>query len=179
MLTKADIEKYFIAEKQESIVFLMLGFAAIIAAMIFLFFIKNNFSRGAAIPALVIGMMMAVVGFTIYNRSDKDRARVVYAYDMNPYDLKNKELSRMQAVGKKFILYRWIEIVMLVTGIFLIIKFNNSNAKTNSWGGDAFWYGLGISLTIMAVAALCADYFAEKRAIAYTELLQRFVNTLH
>lgn len=100
MLTKTDIEKYFTAEKQESIVFLVLGIIAIATAIIFLFFIKNNCSRGAAIPALVIGLMMAIVGYTIYTRSDTDRIRVVYAYDMNPQELTTKELPRMQVVKK-------------------------------------------------------------------------------
>ena len=55
MLTKADIEKYFIAEKQESLVFLVIGIAAILLALIFYFAVKTQVFRGAAMPLLVLG----------------------------------------------------------------------------------------------------------------------------
>ena len=48
MLTKADIEKYFIAEKHESLVFLVIGIAVIILALIFYFTAKTQIYRGAA-----------------------------------------------------------------------------------------------------------------------------------
>lgn len=40
MFTKAVIEKYFNAEKQESLLFIILGVAAIIAGLFFLFVLK-------------------------------------------------------------------------------------------------------------------------------------------
>ena len=42
MLTKTDIEKYFFAEKQENLFFLMIGVIAILLAIAFNFFLKNN-----------------------------------------------------------------------------------------------------------------------------------------
>ena len=42
MFTTADKEKYFNAEKQESLLFVIIGIAAIITAIIFLFFIKTT-----------------------------------------------------------------------------------------------------------------------------------------
>ena len=66
MLTKADIEKYFIAEKQESLVFLVSGLVAILLALIFYFAVKSSISRGAALPLLVLGLMQAVAGYTVY-----------------------------------------------------------------------------------------------------------------
>ena len=47
MLTKADIEKYFIAEKQESLVFLVIGIAAIVLALIFYFTVKTQSLPGS------------------------------------------------------------------------------------------------------------------------------------
>ena len=45
MFTKADIEKYFNAEKQESLLFMLIGVAGIIAAFVFFFFLKTNFYK--------------------------------------------------------------------------------------------------------------------------------------
>ena len=42
MFNKADIEKYFNAEKGESFIFMAIGIIGIIAAIIFFFVLKTN-----------------------------------------------------------------------------------------------------------------------------------------
>jgi uncharacterized membrane protein len=170
MLTKTDIEKYFNAEKNESLLFILLGICAIITAIVFFFYLKNNWYKGAAIPLLVVGLMHLVVGTIIYNRSDKDRLRNVYAFDMNPEELRNKEIPRMEVVNKNFVVYRYTEIVLLLAGLGLFFYFNPNPDKR-------FWVGLGIALAIEAAVSLGADYFAEKRANVYTRQLMEFVKS--
>jgi drug/metabolite transporter (DMT)-like permease len=169
MFTKTDIEKYFNAEKAESWVFMAIGIAGIIAAIIFFFVLKTNFYKGAAIPLLLVGLLLGVVGYTVYKRSDEDRKRNVYAYDMNPAELKEKELPRMKTVMKNFVVYRWVEIFLLLAGAGLYIYF------IRDFKHD-FWRGLGIGLAVMALLALTADYFAEKRGTAYLKGIESFVN---
>jgi ABC-type xylose transport system permease subunit len=125
MFTKTDIEKYFNAEKGESWVFIAIGIAGIIAAIIFFLFIKTNFYKGAAIPLVLVGLLLGIVGYNVYKRSDGDRTRNVYAYDMNPGELKEKELPRMETVMKNFVMYRYTEIV-LVLKIMLIGNFGKA-----------------------------------------------------
>ncbi len=167
MFTKADIEKYFDGEKDESRVFLFLGVAALLTARFFVLYGTNRFYMGAAIPMAVIGLLLAVVGFTIYKRSDSDRIRNVYAYDMNPAELKEKEIPRMKTVMRNFIIYRYAEIILALLGIglyiFFIRDFNND-----------FWRGFGLALAIMALIALTADYFAEQRGKKYLKGLVEF-----
>ena len=160
MFTKADIEKYFNAEKSESGLFISIGLAGIILAIIFFIFLKTEFYKGAAIPLAVIGLLLGIVGFTVYNRSDADRKRNVYAYDMNPSELYEKEIPRMKTVMKSFIIYRWIEIFLAVSGLVLYIYFIRDVRHD-------FWRGLGLGLAVMAILALAADYFAEKRGAVY------------
>ena len=90
MFNKADIEKYFNAEKGESFIFMAIGIIGIIAAIIFFFVLKTNFYKGAAVPLVLVGLLLGVVGFTVYRSSDKQRVDNVYAYDMNPGALKRK-----------------------------------------------------------------------------------------
>lgn len=168
MFTKADIENYFIAEKQESLLFMLIGVAGIITAIIFFFFLKTNFYKGAAIPFFLIGLLLGIVGYTVYKRSDEDRKRNVYAYDMNPSQLKDKELLRMKTVMKNFIIYRYTEIALVITGIFLFVYFKENIDKQ-------FWKGFGLALAIMALLALAADFFAEKRGKAYTKGIESFI----
>jgi hypothetical protein len=124
--------------------------------------------KGAAIPLLLIGLLLGVVGFTVYKRSDADRIRVVYAYDLNPSALKQKEIPRMETVMKNFVVYRYIEITLALVGIGLFFFFKNNIDQQ-------FWKGLGLSLAIMALIALSADYFAEKRGAVYLDELRSFV----
>ncbi len=168
MFTKADIENYFIAEKQEGLFFLCIGIACVFAAGIFIFFAKKIFYKGMAVPLVALGLLLGIVGFTVYKRSDSDRLKNVYAYGMNPSELKEKELPRMKKVMKNFILYRWMEIAFVLIGSGLVYYFRNNSDKQ-------FWAGVGTGLIIMAVLALFADYFAEKRGRIYTIGIESFV----
>lgn len=172
MFTKTDIEKYFNAEKAESWVFMAIGIAAIVTAIIFFFVCKTNFYKGAAIPLVLIGLLLGVVGYTVFKRSDSDRIRNTYAYDMKPADLREKEIPRMEKVMKNFVFYRWMEIVLAIAGIILFVYFRNSETQT-------FWKGLGLALAVMALIGLTADYFAEQRGKEYLNGLKQFTSTPH
>lgn len=169
MFSKADIEKYFFAEKAESLVFIIIGAVGIIAGVCFLILLKKSFYSGASIPLILIGLLLGVVGYTVYKRSDADRIRNVYAYDMNPVQLKEKELPRMKTVMKNFIIYRYTELFLLLAGAALYIYF------IRDFRHD-FWRGFGLALAIMSLLALTADFFAEKRGRIYTKGLESFVN---
>lgn len=169
MFTKTDIEKYFTGEKQESLLFLFIGIAGIIAAIVFFFFLKTNFYKGAAIPLVLIGLLLGVIGYIIYKRSDSDRQRNVYAYDMNPSELKEKELPRMKTVMKNFIIYRYVELFLFLVGSALYIYF------IRDFKND-FWRGFGLALAVMALLALAADFFSEKRGKVYTKGIESFVS---
>ena len=167
MLTKADIEKYFIAEKQECLVFLVIGIAVIGLALIFYFVVKTQIYRGAAIPLFILGLVQAIAGYAVYVRSDDQRISQVYAYDMNPDQLKTVELTRMRKVKTNFLIYRWIEIGAFIAGIALIILIRHQPGKT-------FWIGFGITFTLMAAELFIADFIAERRAFNYVSLLEEF-----
>ena len=169
MFTKEDIEKYFNAEKAESWIFIAIGIIGIIIAIFFFFFHKTNFYKGAAIPLLLVGLLLGVVGYTVHKRSDDDRIRNVYAYDMNPAELKEKELPRMKTVMKNFVVYRYTEIALALTGIGLFFYFRTDATKL-------FWKGFGLTLAIMAITALFADFFAEKRGRIYTNGIESFIS---
>lgn len=170
MFSKADIEKYFIAEKQESLLFIIIGVAAIVLAAVFFFSLKTNFYKGAAVPLLLIGLLLGIVGYTVYERSDKDRTRNVYAFDMNPNDLRDKELPRMEKVMKNFVVYRYVEITLALIGFGLFFYFNKNETQL-------FWKGFGVALCIMALVALTADYFAEQRGGDYLKGLKNFLDS--
>jgi hypothetical protein len=168
MFTKADIEKYFIAEKQESLLFVIIGVAAIIIALIGLFYWKTQFWKGASIPLILIALIQIIVGYAVYARTDKQRTDIVYAFDMDPSKLQNEELPRMKEVNKNFVTYRWTEIILIVAGIALALVYKSNPDKQ-------FIVGIGVVLALQAILMLSADYIAEKRADIYTDGLTNFL----
>jgi len=174
MLEQRDfsfIYKYFIAEKQESLLFLVIGIVALLLAVVCFFFIKGNpsFFKGLAIPLVAIGLIQAVVGYAIYTRTNKQKMDIAYNIGMEPDSYaKHTELPRMEKVMKNFVVYRWIEIVCIIIGLVLVFLFKqNPNNK--------FWYGFGIALAIQAAIMLGADYFAEKRGEDYTDQIRKII----
>ena len=165
------IYRYFIAEKQESLLFLIVGIAAIALAVVFYFFIKTNpsFFRGAAIPLVAIGIVQCVVGYTVYSRSDKQRVDIAYNIGMEPAAFtKQTELPRMEKVMKNFIIYRYVEILLALAGLGLFLYFTNGETKI-------FWKGLGLTLATQALLMLGADHFAEKRGLFYQKELEQLL----
>lgn len=168
MFSKTDIEKYFAAEKTGSLLFIIIGIIAIILALVFLFLMKTNFYKGIAWPLLLIGCIQLTTAYTVYKKSDADRKRNIYAYDLNPTELKNKEIPRMEKVNSNFVLLRWVEIVLIIASVVLIFLYRSNQDKS-------FLYGLGIGLFIQVIIILTADSFAEARSKTYLNGLKAFV----
>ena len=168
MFSKTDIEQYFSAEKQAGFIFLSFGIVAVIAAIILIFVLKTPFYKGAAIPMIIVGLIAGGIGFTIYKRSDEDRKRNVYAFDLNPDELKQKEYPRMLKVMKSFRAIIIAEVVFLIVAIFLFFYF-----RTNA--SQQLWSGVGAGLLTMAIIALILDISAQRRAAVYRNGLRVFV----
>ncbi len=165
------IYRYFSGEKQESLLFLIVGIVAVLLAAVFWFFIKTNpsFYKGFAIPLIAIGLIQMIVGYTVYSRTDKQQKDIAYNMGMEPVNyIKHTELPRMEKVMKNFLIYRWVEIAFIIAGLVLIFLFRSDPGK-------AFWFGLGIALALQAMIMLGADYFAEKREKIYVEELQKMI----
>jgi hypothetical protein len=120
---------------------------------------------------VAIGLLLSVVGYTVYRRSDSDRIRNVYAYDMNPSELKDKEIPRMKTVMRNFVIYRYTELFLAILGIGLYVYFIRDL-------NNDFWRGFGLALAIMALLTLTADYFAEKRGKKYLQGLEEFCSEI-
>ena len=162
------VHKYFLGEKQESLLFLVIGSLAVAVSVLFFFFMKSApFYKGAAIPLFSIGLILGVIGYTVYARSDKQRLSIAYEMGLSPgMYINGNELPRMKKVMKNFVIYRYAEILLSIVGLFLFFYYRNNPSKQ-------FLTGLGLTLAIMAFTALAADYFAERRGAVYTNELEK------
>jgi lipoprotein signal peptidase len=155
------ITRYFTAEKSESILFMLTGVLAIILAVFFLIKVKQPFYNGMAYAFILIALIQIAVGGSIFMRSPKDIIRVTNILQNDKTLIQTEEIPRMKVVMKNFILYRWIEIALVLAGIFLFLR---SSPET-------VLKGIGLGLIIQAGIMLMLDYFAEDRGKKYIEFL--------
>jgi len=159
------IHEYFLAEKNESLAFIIIGTAAIICSFYFWLAINQRFFNGLAWPLLFVAFIQLSVGSYIYYRTPQDLDRVMTFASTNPKNLKNVEIPRMEKVVQKFKLYKYIELGLIVLG--LIVFFIGS--------AGSFWKGFGMGMVFQGGLMLLADYIASTRGQVYLDFLKNFV----
>ncbi len=156
------VVKYFNGEKAESYIFIIIGIIAFAMAFYFIFCLKTSFWKGVALPFLVVAFLEFIVGYTIVTRSSKDTERVEFFLKSEPQNIKAMEIPRMEKVMRNFVIFRYIEIALIVLGIVLMYSSVN----------DTFRRGFGLGLFFQASIVLGLDFFAERRGHYYLEYLK-------
>jgi multidrug transporter EmrE-like cation transporter len=157
-----QISKYFNAEKSESLLFVVVGIVALLLSAYFLVKMKQPFYNGMAYPFIVVALIQLTVGSSVYFRSPKDIARVNQMMQTETAKIQTEEIPRMEIVMEKFVLYRWVEIALVIVGIVLFLYFQPMT----------LWKGIGLGLAIQSSFMLLLDYFAESRGKVYLDYLQ-------
>jgi hypothetical protein len=160
------VVKYFNGEKAESYIFILIGVIAFAMALYFIFALKSSFWKGLAIPFIIVALLEFIVGYTIVTRSPKDITRVEIYMQKESQSIKTIEIPRMEKVLSNFVIYRYVEIALIILGIVLMYSSMN----------DTFWRGIGLGLFIQASIVLCLDFFAERRGHIYLEYLNQLSN---
>ena len=163
-----QVLKYFNGEKAESYIFILIGVIALVMALYFFLTFKTYFWKGVAMPILIVSVLEIIVGVTIVTRSPKDINRVERFRMEEPLKIQKYEIPRMEKVMSNFLLFRYIEIILIVLGVFLMYSSMN----------DTFWRGIGLGLFIQVSIVLTLDFFAERRGYIYLEYLKEFVQNI-
>jgi hypothetical protein len=162
------VVKYFNGEKSESYIFILIGVIALVMALYFIFVLKSSFWKGVAIPYIIVALLEFIVGYTIVTRSPKDITRVENFIKKETQSIKTLEIPRMEKVMSNFVIFRYVEIALIIVGMALMY----------SSMSDTFWRGIGLGLFIQASIVLCLDFFAERRGHNYMEYLKEFSEKL-
>lgn len=149
------VHDYFAAEKIGSLVFMLIGAAAITWAVLLLR--RRSSLRGMAAPLIAVALIQLVVGSTVYLRNDAQVASLQQQLRADPAAFKAAETPRMKAVIANFALYRSLELGLLALGMALVVLLRNRE----------FWFAFGLGLVLQAALMLALDYFAERRAHEY------------
>ncbi len=151
----AFIRDYFLAEKHEALLFMLVG-AATIALALWLMRRRSAW-RGMAGPLVAVALIQLVVGSTVYLRSDAQSARLQQLHRDDLTQFKALERPRMKTVIANFELYKAIELGLLALGMALVVLLRNHE----------FWLAFGFGLVLQAGFMLALDFFAEARAHDY------------
>ncbi|MCL6260790.1 hypothetical protein M3O96_16935 [Aquiflexum sp. TKW24L] len=162
------IIKYFNGEKAESYIFSLVGVIALAMALYFVFGLKTSFWKGVAIPFVVVAILEVIVGFTIVTRSENDMIRAEKFVQNEPEKIKTDEIPRMETVLRNFVIYRYVEIALIIFGIVLMY----------TTPIDTFWQGIGLGFFIKAGIVLGLDFFAERRGQFYLEYLNSLIDKI-
>ena len=163
-----SVVKYFNGEKAESYIFILIGLIAFVMAIYFILGLKTSFWRGVAIPFILVAGLEFIVGYTIVIRSPKDIKRVENYIKSDPQNIKTLEIPRVEKVMNNFIIFRYVEIALIILGIALMYSSIH----------DTFWRGIGLGLFIQASIVLSLDFFAERRGYIYLEHLTELTKQL-
>ncbi|MEO8236291.1 MAG: hypothetical protein ABI549_12805 [Flavobacterium sp.] len=118
-----SISDYFNAEKFESLFFVGVGIISIALGIYFWFIIKEPFYKGVTIPLILVALIQFSVGLTVYFRSQKDILMVENLIKKEPFKIQIEEIPRMNVVMKNFVIYRYVEIALMLCGLILFLVF--------------------------------------------------------
>ena len=156
--------EYFTAEKQESLLFMLVG-AFAIAVAIWLW-LNGHRLKSIAYPLIAIALIQLVVGSSVYFRTDNQLAQLRDKLATAPAATTQAELTRMNVVMQGFSLYKTIEIALLIVGAGLLALMQRSD----------FAAGIGAGLVVQSAFMLCLDMFAEARGQDYVKTLGAAAN---
>jgi hypothetical protein len=153
---------YFQGEKLEALVFILTpGLLSLVFGGWLLSEGEGGFTRGVALPFVVMGLVMVLVGGVVGFRTPAQVAGLTAAVEASPAQAIPRERARMEKVNSAWPKYVALWAVFGVVGLGL--RFGTR--------GD-FTQGLGISLVFFCGICLLIDGFAERRARPYAAALE-------
>jgi hypothetical protein len=157
----AAMVTYFAAEKRESLLFMIVGLAAI-AASVWLWRSGSPW-RGMAYPLVAVALIQISAGGTVYFRTDAQALALHKQLASDPAGYLAAERPRMERVRRGFTLYKGIEIGLLVLGLagFFLLR------------GRQTLFAASCGLMLQSALMLGTDLVAERRAEIYKEQIRR------
>lgn len=160
-----SMEDYFEGERAAGAVFFGEGLVSI-GTSVFLFTRRDDMSRGAAYPAVIVGALEATVGLALLVRTTKQIAERRKQIATEPAKFRQDEQQRMRRVIRQFVVLEVVEMASIATGIGLVTagELNQKPLLT----------GVGAGLAVQGAALLGLDFLAERRGQRYLKSIVGF-----
>lgn len=154
------LQIYCKQEKQEGMIFLVVGFLALSIAALNWILLGDDFPRGMAVSLALMGVIELVIGVNSYVRSDQQLELLSKTLSEDPTTYVKQERQRMLRQLRNYDLYRWTGLTLCLVGLAILLA-------SMAAGGEAFWTGLGTGLFLQSTVMLVLDLLAERRAGRY------------
>ncbi len=155
------ISDYFDAERFGALLFLLAGALAIALAVLLLR--RRSSLRGMAAPLVMVALVQLGIGFTVWQRSPAQAASSWQQLREAPTAFLRVERARMRAVIAELQRCRSLQLGLLALGMALVVLLRQRQ----------FWFAFGLGPVLQAGLLLALDHFAQARAQAYFEAVQR------
>ncbi len=160
------ILKFYKAHNAQGLLFIIIGFIAIIISLLFVFNVNNVFSNGITLPLFIIGILQVYFGINTYKNTPIHLLLVQGFVKENQASMSNIEIPFIY----KEILFqkKMINIFLFLNAlaVLFIFIFNNT----------LFLQGIGIGLFIQSLIVITANYFAAQRSQIYLKWLNDYYN---
>ena len=153
---------YFRGERLEAIWFIApIGVLLIAFGVVMLKGDRTGFSLGAAVPAVLFGLVLVGTGIGVATRTPAQVEQLSEAYESDPDAMLADEIPRMENVNALF------RTTFVAFGAAIVVGLLLTYVVRSDWA-----QGLGSALILLGALGLLIDGFASRRAIPYTQALQ-------
>jgi len=161
------VTSYFGGELRESLIFILPGGLLSLVFGLWLWLdTPSSFTRGVAIPFLVMGLAMSAIGATVGFRTPSQVQRLAAEVRANPADVQARESTRMAGVNARWNAYLVVWAAFGAIGLALRFGWQHPGAR-----------GVGVALVFFSGVGLLVDGFAERRARDYARALAGWQTT--
>lgn len=169
MLTKATIEKFFIAEKQIGFFLLIVGLIALTIAVYALFYLKLQELKWPTIIICLLSIVMLFVGYQQVANATKSRISIIYAFDMNPELIKTQELPRVEKKIITIQVLKYISVLVFLAMLWFV--FFKKDKLLNSTSNAVL-----ISFALLFLLFFSMFIFQEISTKKYAQQIKSFVS---
>ena len=155
------IHEYFIAERNQSISFLVLAAAGIFFGF-YLMILKSEFYNGLVLPLLFIAIFQLINGVNKFFKTKNLEKKVMSFLKSSKKSIRNVEIPRIKKLSTVFKYYRYIEVSLIVSALFLFVLSENE-----------FWKGIALGVIIECGILYILNYFTEYRTMQYFKFLKK------
>ena len=160
------IQKFYNAQKAQSLLFLVLGSIATMLSIYFFIASINTISLGFAIPFFVFGLTQTILGFKTYIKTNSEREFVMLSAKENVQQIITIEIPKINKILTDYNRKNYVFLGLNAISIVLFIIFSNTPMVK----------GIGLALFVQSLIHISSLYFENNRCQFYFKWLNDYYN---
>ncbi len=160
------IQKFYNAQKAQSLLFFILGSLATVLAICLLITDSSRVFFGFAIPFFCFGITQIILGFKTYIKTNSERQFVMLAAKENTQQIITIEIPRINKILTDYNRKNYFFLGLNALSIVLFTIFSNTPMVK----------GIGLALFVQSLIHISSLYFENNRSQIYFKWLNDYYN---